>query len=210
MLRNKAFIQNTDKYDDWFDRNSVAYQCELKAFQKLGIKGRSIEIGVGTGKFAEPLGITMGIEPTSQMYSRAKALGIDIIEAIAEDLPLQNNCFDWVMMVTTICFVTDPEKCMKEIYRIAKQGGKCAIGLVDKDTELGKLYLAKKDKSEFYKEATFYSSDEVITIMKRAGFTNIGAFQTLTGTSANTLQEPVNGYGKGGFVVIYGEKPNPS
>lgn len=209
MLRNKAFIQNTDRYDEWFDRNSIAYECELKAFHKLNITGKSIEIGVGTGKFAKPLGIKLGIEPTPQMFVKAKELGIDIIQGTAEDLPLISDTFDWVMMVTTICFVTDPKKTMTEMFRINKPGGKCAIGLVDKDTELGRMYL-EKDKSDFYKEATFYSSEEVIACMKGAGYVNINAYQTLTDTSVSKVQEPVEGYGKGGFVVIYGEKPSPS
>jgi ubiquinone/menaquinone biosynthesis C-methylase UbiE len=210
MLRNKAFINNTNRYDDWFERNSTAYACELKAFEKLGIKGLSVEIGVGTGKFAEPLGITLGVEPTPQMFHKAKELGIDIIQGIAEELPLSSDTFDWVMMVTTICFVTDPEKAMAEMFRITKHGGRCAIGLVDKDTELGGMYLAKKDKSDFYKEATFYSAEEVIRCMTKAGYANIGAYQTLTGTSVKDIEEPLKGHGKGGFVVIYGEKPSPS
>jgi len=210
MLKNKAFINNTDSYDDWFNRNSTAYACELKAFEKLSISGRSIEIGVGTGKFAEPLGIKLGVEPTPQMFTKAKSLGIDIIQGIAEELPLASDTFDWVLMVTTICFVTDPEKAMAEMFRIAKQGGRCAIGLVDKETELGRMYLEKKDKSEFYKEATFYSAEEVIACMSKAGFSDIKSYQTLTGTSVKEIKEPIYGYGKGGFVVIYGEKPSPS
>lgn len=204
MIKNSAFINNTDRYDDWFEKNHVAYLSELKAFEKLGISGKSIEIGVGTGKFAKPLEIDIGIEPTSQMYKRTE--GIDIIEGVAENLPLLNESFDWVIMVTTICFVNDHKKAMSEMHRILKQGGKCAIGLVDKDTELGAVYLAKKDKSEFYKEATFFSSEDVIDCMTGAGFRNIGAYQTLTSMNITAPEEPYEGYGKGGFAVIYGEK----
>lgn len=207
MLKNKAFINNTEKYDDWFDRNSSAYLSEVKAFQKLNISGRTIEIGVGTGKFAEPLGIKTGVEPTRSMYERAGTLGIDIIEGVAEALPLRTGFFDWTVMVTTICFVNDPQKSMDEMLRILKSGGGCAIGLVDKDTELGGRYLEKKDKSDFYKEAVFYSSDDIIGYMKNSGFKGIGAWQTLTGTDISKVQEPEAGCGKGGFAVIYGFKP---
>jgi ubiquinone/menaquinone biosynthesis C-methylase UbiE len=206
MLKNKAFVKNTDKYDDWFDKNSNAYISEIKAFQTLSISGKSIEIGVGTGKFAIPLNITTGIEPTSQMYEKAVSQGIDIIEAIAEELPIRTGTYDWTMMVTTICFVNDPKKCMSEMHRILKKGGKCAIGLVDKDSPLGAMYLAKKDKSEFYQEATFYSATDVINCMTDAGFTDIQTVQTLSSLDITQPEEPRKGHGEGGFVVVSGTK----
>jgi len=207
MLKNKAFKQHTEKYDDWFDKNSNAYLCELKTFETLNIQGNSIEIGIGTGKFAAPLRIPIGVEPTSQMYEKSIELGIDIIEAVAEALPLRSRHFDWVVMVTTICFVSDPAKSMSEMHRVLKSGGKCAIGLVDRETELGRVYLDKKDKSDFYKEATFFSSEEVIKLLNDAGFVDIKAIQTLTDITMTSVEEPTAGYGKGGFVVIYGVKP---
>lgn len=144
MLNNKAFITNTEKYDAWFDKNSIAYESELKAMQALNIGENSVEIGIGTGKFAKPLGINLGIEPTKEMYNKSVELGINVIAGTAEEIPLKSNLFDWAVMVTTICFVKDPELSAKELMRILKHGGRCAIGLVDKDSELGSIYLAKK------------------------------------------------------------------
>lgn len=206
MLNNKAFIHNTDRYDEWFDKNINAYQSELKAIRKLGINGKSIEIGAGTGKFAKPLGIKLGIEPTREMYLRAVDIGMDIAAGTAEELPLRSGHFDWVLMVTTICFVTDTGKSMAEMLRILKKGGKCAIALVDKDTELGRKYLAKKAESEFYKDAVFYSAGEVVSCMKKAGLSNIYAWQTLADPSLQDVEEPKQGFGTGGFAVICGEK----
>ncbi|PLX69485.1 MAG: SAM-dependent methyltransferase [Denitrovibrio sp.] len=207
MLKNKAFRTNTEKYDAWFDKYCIAYDSELKAMKALGISGKTVEIGIGTGKFAKPLGINLGIEPTKEMYIKAIELGIDVIEGTAESLPLRSYVFDWVVMVTTICFVTDPAQSLKEISRILKKGGRCAIGLVDKDTELGRMYIAKKDKSEFYQEATFYSATEIINLLKNEGFQEIISWQTLTDTTLTTHEEPIEGYGQGGFVVISGKKP---
>jgi len=206
MLKNKAFISQTEEYDRWFDKNANAYESELLAFKELKIDGDSIEIGVGTGKFAHPLGIKLGIEPTKEMYERALELGISVIEARAEALPIPSDKFDWAIMITTICFVTDPAKSLSEAHRILKKGGKLAIGLVDKDTKLGKLYLAKKDKSQFYKEATFFSSKDIINLMTEAGFRNIQSLQTLKDVTLSSVETPEEGYGEGGFVAIWGEK----
>ena len=63
-----AFDENTLEYDQWFEKHSSVYQCELLAVQKAVPKNKTgIEIGVGTGRFAEPLNIKFGVEPSENM-----------------------------------------------------------------------------------------------------------------------------------------------
>ncbi len=206
-IRNNAFRRNTEKYDEWFERNLYAYESELLLLQSLNMHGRMIEIGVGTGKFAFPLGIKLGVEPTEQMYKKAVELGIDTICAVAENLPLRSDTFDWVLMVTTICFVNDPQRACDEMFRILNKGGHIAVAFVDKNTDLGAKYLAKKSESVFYQEAEFYSTEDIIRIMKKAGFTDIRTYQTLTDSSLSYAEQPSEGYGKGGFAAVTGMKP---
>ncbi|WP_017980912.1 methyltransferase domain-containing protein, partial [Methanocaldococcus villosus] len=73
----------------------------------------------------------------------------------------------------TLCFLKDVEKALKEIKRVLKPGGYLIIGMIDKNSKLGKIYEAKKDKSKFYKDANFFSLDEVIELLKRFGFKDI-------------------------------------
>lgn len=206
-IRNSAFRKHTESYDEWFDRNVNAYESELNLLKKLGIHGKSVEIGSGTGKFAYPLGIRLGVEPTEEMYKRAEQLGIDNICGTAENLPLISGFFDWALMVTTICFVNDEQKALKEMHRILVKGGHAAVAFVDKETELGRKYLEKKDKSVFYHEAKFFSTEEVLKLMHKAGFKDIRAMQTLKDTSMQNPEQPSEGYGEGGFVCVYGRKP---
>lgn len=63
-----VFEKSAREYDDWFDRNKIVYQSKLlaiKAFLPRG--GNGLEIGVGTGRFAAPLRIEMGVEPARAM-----------------------------------------------------------------------------------------------------------------------------------------------
>jgi len=61
------------KYDAWYDRNKFVYLAELKAIRKvLPEKGKGLEIGVGTGRFAQALGIATGIDPSRKMIEIAK------------------------------------------------------------------------------------------------------------------------------------------
>ena len=60
------------KYDEWYDRNPFAYLSELKAVQKaLPEAGKGLEIGVGTGRFAAPLGISIGVDSSEKMIEIA-------------------------------------------------------------------------------------------------------------------------------------------
>lgn len=208
-MKIDVFEKHFDKYDNWFFKHAKAYQSELKALQQAKVPGLSIEIGVGTGKFAEPLGITYGVEPSENMYKKAQKLNINIIKGQAEHLPIKSEVFDWAIMITTICFVEAPLKSIKEMHRILKFGGKCSIGIVDKDSYLGRKYQLIKDKSVFYKDATFFSSMEIISLLKKAKFKNISALQTLFGDEndiESKIQLPEYGFGKGSFVVLSGYK----
>jgi SAM-dependent methyltransferase len=201
MPKTEPFERHTQAYDEWFDNNSELYEAELKAVKEF-ISDNSLEgmeIGVGSGKFAAPLGIKIGVEPSEKMAERAKKLGIKVYSAVAENLPFSDNRFDFVLMVTTICFVDDVVKSFKEALRVLKDEGFILVGFVDIESELGKEYEKKKDKSKFYKEATFFNAKEVLNLLKQAGFKNIETKQTLIPGELKTV---IDGYGKGAFVVI--------
>ena len=67
----------------------------------------SLEIGVGTGRFAEALKIRYGVDPAPKMLELARPRGIDTVLGYAEKLPFHNDTFDSVFMITTLCFVQD-------------------------------------------------------------------------------------------------------
>ncbi|MCK5269004.1 MAG: SAM-dependent methyltransferase, partial [Spirochaetes bacterium] len=105
---------------------------------------------------------------------------------------------------TTICFVDDLVKSFKEALRVLKPGGCIIVGFVDKESELGRQYAAKRDTSKFYKDAVFYSTQEVMLCLEAAGFSNLKIKQTLIpGESKKTI---IDGFGKGAFIAIRSEK----
>ena len=82
------------------------------------------------------------------------------------------------------------------------------IGIVDKTSFLGKQYERIKDKNVFYIDAHFYSTDEVVDMMRQAGFDNIEFRQTIfqNPTQFNSVEIIKKGHGEGAFVVIKGTK----
>lgn len=204
MAKIEAFEEFSKEYEEWFDKNEKVYQAEIETVKKLmpDFK-KGIEIGIGSGKFALPLGIKEGIEPSSKMSELARSKGLKVKGGYAEDLPLEDSSYDFVLMITTICFVDDPLKSLEEISRILKPNGSVIIGFVDKNSDTGKLYEKNRRKSRFYKEATFFSPQEVTELLEKAGFKNISSYQTLFGKTLENVKTDIKkGYGEGAFVAI--------
>ena len=210
MPKTSVFQKHFAKYEEWFTENRWIYEAELRAVKALiPEKGLGIEIGVGTGRFAQPLGIKIGIEPSGRMKEIARNRGIEVLDGVAEELPFGNSEFDFALMVTTVCFVDDIDKSLQEAYRILSQDGFLIIGLVDRNSSVGQIYLSHQNESVFYKDATFFSVDELIEIMTQIGFRGFDFRQTIFQTLSKTTEnEPVkHGYGEGSFVVIRATKP---
>jgi ubiquinone/menaquinone biosynthesis C-methylase UbiE len=205
MARIEPFEKHPLQYEQWFDRHKFAYESELKAIRKLLPQhGNGLEIGIGSGRFAAPLGIRLGLEPSSKMMEIAQAKGIEVIGGVGESLPFRDSQFDFATMVTTICFLVDVEVAFSEAYRILKPGGCLIIGFIDKDSSIGQLYQQHKNENVFYRIATFYSVDEVVSHLKKAGFKVFNFAQTIFHSLAEIKGiEPVReGYGEGSFVVV--------
>lgn len=86
----------------------------------------------------------------------AKNRNIKVAKGIAEKLPFKTGVFNVVLLVVTICFLEDPEMALKEVKRVLKPKGRIIVGFVDKDSFLGKIYLAKKEKSIFYRSQVLF------------------------------------------------------
>jgi ubiquinone/menaquinone biosynthesis C-methylase UbiE len=204
------FDTYTKEYDLWYEENRFVYLSELEALKKVvPRKGKGLEIGVGTGRFAQPLGVSYGIDPSEKMLEIARRRGIKTFVGKGENLPFDDDEFDFVLIVITICFVDNPEQVISESRRVLKDDGRLIIGIVDKDSHLGKFYLEKKKEGHrFYKEANFFSAKEIMELLKKYNFKKIVTFQTIFQPleRIKEIERPRKGFGEGGFVIICGRK----
>lgn len=214
---HSVFDERALDYDRWFDDNALVYRAEVAALRAaLGTaSGIGLEVGVGSGRFAAPLGVQFGVDPARGMLQLARRRGICVCQAMGERLPFPAGRFDFALLITVDPFVPDVLALLLELRRVLRPGGSVSVGLVDKDSPLGREYEAQKDADPFYRAARFHSSAELIAFLQQAGFVELRVKQTLIGAPSETVTttkvqagyaapslEVRDGYGSGAFVVL--------
>jgi len=206
MTKVGPFSTHHQHYDTWFDRNQSVYVAELLAVRALlPVEGIGLEIGVGTGRFAAPLGLGAGLDPAREALAYAVARGIPCVQGVGELLPFSNQSFDYVLMVTTVCFLDDPLATLSEARRVLKQDGSLIIGFINPASPLGRSYEEHKKKNVFYASATFYSPKEITGLLNKCGFTAQRWVQTVCKSpkkEASAIEPLRPGSDQGGFVVV--------
>ncbi|MEF8877059.1 MAG: class I SAM-dependent methyltransferase [Haloarculaceae archaeon] len=205
MPRAAPFEEHTERYEGWFEEYEPVYRSELEALRRLvPTTGYGLEIGVGSGRFAGPLGIQVGVDPSREMLGYARDRGVEVVRGVAEHLPFRDGTFDTALIVTTICFVDDVPRTLAEAERVLDPSGRLVLGYIDRESPVGQVYQETKAENPFYREATFVSTDELIDALEAAGFTDFEFVQTVY-RWIDEIDEPEpveSGYGEGSFVGI--------
>ncbi|SFC36343.1 Methyltransferase domain-containing protein [Halobiforma haloterrestris] len=205
MPTTAPFEEHAERYEGWFEEHEDAYRSELEALDRLvPSTGRGLEIGVGSARFAAPLGIEVGVDPAEAMLERARDRDVDAVRGVAESLPFRDGSFDTALIVTSICFVDDIPTTLAEADRVLRPSGSLVIGYIDRESPVGRKYQETKEHNPFYRDATFVSTDELVEQLEAAGFTDFEFVQTIYHwLDEIDGPEPVEeGYGEGSFVGI--------
>lgn len=186
-------------------------------------------MGVGTGRFASCLGISVGLDPSLPMMEGARRRGVVCVRGIAERLPFRDGPFDLLLMVTVDFLLMDKARAFREAARVLAPGGSIVVGFIRRDSPLGRRYEREKGRDEgnkgdkrnkgkngkkgkdevgFYGEARFLSPEEMAALLEGAGFCDLVFVETLFSQpeEMTSLQTPIPGYGRGSFVAVRGER----
>jgi len=210
----RAFDSLAWAYDSWFEQEGrLIFALEVEALkQVLPLLPKPwIEIGIGSGRFAQALGIDVGLDPSSGLLKIARNRGARVLLGRGEEAPFKDGSFGAIFFIVTLCFVDSPERILSEAARLLKSQGKVVLGLVLKESPWGQLYQREKETGHrFYRHATFYSYAEVEMLLMQTGFSIEKVASTLFQNpgKVNHIELPRQGFSAdAGFVVILAGKP---
>lgn len=194
-----AFEESALPYDRWYDQapGRVLFQVELEAV-RLAVRGLPrpfLEVGVGTGRFAEALGVEVGVDlarAVLEVFARrtgarpgsggaGRAGATRLLQAAGEALPFRDGAFGAALLILTLCFAADPKRLLSEAARVVRAGGAVVACVVDRESAWGRRYLEKKAQGDpFYRYARFFTGREVVGCLQEAGLTVVRVVSTLT------------------------------
>jgi len=201
-------------YDAWFEEEGkLIFAIEVKALREVLplLPKPWLEVGVGSGRFAQALGIETGIDPSVKLLEMAQSRGITVFRVRGEEQFFNKETFGTVFLIVTLCFVNSPIAVLREARRILKPEGKIVLGLVLRKSPWGKFYQSKKmEGHRFYKYATFYSYQEVERLLVDSGFTIEKVVSTVFQKPGEVkeMEAPEEGFSvEAGFIIIVAGKP---
>lgn len=208
----KAFDLYAERYDRWYELpfGSSAFRLELECLRRLRRGGLSLEVGVGSGRFASALGIEYGVDTSKELLKLAVRRGVRVFLARAESLPFKEKAFEQVFMIVSVCFFQDPTKAFEEAYRVLNEKGSLVLGLVLAESPWAVFYKRKAEEGHpLYSLANFYSLYEIQRMLRASGFEQGRILSTLFDPPQD--KEPIKstrieeGFSpEGGFFCIEG------
>jgi ubiquinone/menaquinone biosynthesis C-methylase UbiE len=177
-----VFDEFAGDYDQWFDEHSAVYEAQVRMLRHaVPHTGRGLEVGIGSGRFAVPLGIGYGIDPSRNLLKIAKSRGIEVMKGEGEHLPYHSGTFDYILMMTVICFADGVDALFREAGRVLVPGGAVIVGFIERGGEIEEHYRNEKTKGRFLRYARFWTADEVTRLLEEAGFTRVKVAQRSRG-----------------------------
>jgi len=207
----RVYQERADEYDSWYD-DSLLFATELAALQQVApeLPEPKIEIGAGPGRFAEQLGIRIGIDPAPAALQHGQKRGLMGIAGIGEQLPIRSQSVGTIFLLFTLCFLEDPSRVFKECRRVLKKNGCVVIGLVPAHSPWGRRLETKKQQGNpYYRYASFQTIVSTLALLAAADFFLLDSYSTLLQPPGGTinLEAPQPGINEqAGFCVLLADK----
>lgn len=179
-----VFESLAERYDAWYDspEGRLLFGLESACLRPLvvGTRAPHLEVGVGSGRFAASLGVEVGLDPAAVPLYLAATRGVRVVRGTGEQLPFADHVFGAVVLVATLCFVSDPAGTVRVARRVLRPDGRLVIGLVPADSAWGRWYEEKgRTGHPFYRAAHFLTLAEHLALLEDADLEPSGGRSTL-------------------------------
>lgn len=146
---------NPGEYEAWYEttRGNWIARREFDLMIRLmnpPFGATLLDVGCGTGHFsrrfaAAGLRVT-GLDPDPAMldYARGRGGGVSYLFGTGTALPFDDNSHDYVTAVTSLCFIADTPRALREMWRVSRRA--VLLGLLNRHSL---LYLQKQDRGGY-------------------------------------------------------------
>jgi ubiquinone/menaquinone biosynthesis C-methylase UbiE len=208
MDQESPFDSLAETYDSWYDgKGRIAFEIELAALRPLlaELPRPWLEVGVGTGRFAQALGIPLGVDPSTALLAKARVRGIEVLYGEGEELVFRAGSFGTVFLLTTWAFLADRTKVLRECRRVLRTDGRLVNAYLDRDGKWGQSYAERGRQGDaLFSHARFDRYEDVRKVTEQAGFEVVRTVSTLFQGPGATItgEEARPGFVRGASFVV--------
>ena len=217
-LVNSVFSEVYNKYDLMNDVMSLGihriWKDKFIDWMNPARNSSLIDVASGTGDIAKlfylrnrNLSAVTCVEPNEEMFKKGRKNLINFknikwIKSRAENLPVEDNMYDFYSISYGIRNVSDINKTLREAYRVLKTGGRfmcLEFSKIDNELlnilyknyskiipTLGKYIVGTSKPYEYLINSidTFYNQEQLLKLISENGFTNVEYRNLSNGISA--------------------------
>jgi ubiquinone/menaquinone biosynthesis C-methylase UbiE len=134
VKEHRFFARMYERFSPGAEKRGLA---DMRRQVLAGLHGRVVEVGAGNGlNFIQyPPEVTEVIAVEPEPYLREKALErardaavrIEVVDGLAEALPLEDDSVDGAVTTLVLCSVPDQAAALAEVRRVLRPGGQLSV-----------------------------------------------------------------------------------
>lgn len=180
-----ARFYGADPFSRWIRRA----QRRALAALALDESDRLLDVGCGPGTgvyeaaplVARATGLDLSPAMIARARSRAAGIGnVEFVEGDSADLPFADRAFTAVLSTTSFHHYPHPDRALAEMHRVLEPSGRIALGDLSSDRLVMRgvdAFCRRYERGHVH----FYETDELVVLLKSAGFRDVTARSLLAG-----------------------------
>lgn len=184
-------------FDTRFAPDNVAFWVPRLAEALALAPGRDLlDVGCGTGGFARALAERTGARVVGLdragvflAYARGAASDVTWIEGEARALPFADGSFDGVLLSLVLQQLADPERAVREAYRVLRPGGRAVVRTITPEDAVERVPARFVPAMAVADAARLPSLETVTSWLEDAGFVGTDVVRHLRNALLDAAEE---------------------